>query len=139
LGAGKAGLWTHPSTALGALGFALLAVLRVILELFVVKEDLFASGKDKLRATIDARHHSIRKIHGHVPEAGGHAGAGLTTEKLAVPVSLSSNKYQQKGARAAQKGCGNYRQRGREIIQSPRQTPRRIREDATGRSSQMLF
>jgi hypothetical protein len=52
------------------LGLALLAVLRIVLKLFVVKENLLACGKDKFRAAVDALKHSICEFHGRLPSQG---------------------------------------------------------------------
>jgi hypothetical protein len=45
-------------------------MLGVVFELFIVKENLLAGGKNEFRAAIDALHDSIREFHGHVPEDG---------------------------------------------------------------------
>jgi hypothetical protein len=46
-----------------ALRSALLATLRVVLELFVVKQDLLARCKHKLGSTVNALQFSVNKIH----------------------------------------------------------------------------
>jgi hypothetical protein len=58
---------TSPRAPVGALGLALLAALGVILELFIVKEKLFARGKDKLIAAVCALQDSVGKFHGRLP------------------------------------------------------------------------
>jgi hypothetical protein len=45
-------------------------VLRVVLELFVVEENLLARGKDKFCAAVDALKHSICEFHGRLPSQG---------------------------------------------------------------------
>jgi hypothetical protein len=52
--AGGASLRTHSGASLGALRLARLAVLGVVLELFIVEEELFAGGEYKLGVAIDA-------------------------------------------------------------------------------------
>jgi hypothetical protein len=39
-------------------------VFGVVLELFIVKEDLLASGEDELGTAVDALQYSIREFHG---------------------------------------------------------------------------
>jgi hypothetical protein len=53
--------------AANALRLALLAALGVVLELFIVEEDLLARRKNKLGAAVDALQYSIRKFHGRLP------------------------------------------------------------------------
>ena len=67
--AGGTCLGAHTS-ALSTLRLALFAVLGIVRELLVVKKNLFTGCKDKIRATINAGHDSIRKFHGHIPEDG---------------------------------------------------------------------
>jgi hypothetical protein len=52
---------------MGPLGFALLAVFRVVLELLVVKEQLFAGGEYELGATVIALQNSVDILHGRLP------------------------------------------------------------------------
>ena len=61
-------LWAHPRAPFGAFRLALFAVPRIVLELFVVEEQLFASCKHKLSATIDALQISVRKFHIRLPQ-----------------------------------------------------------------------
>jgi hypothetical protein len=55
--------------AFGALGFARLATFRLVLESLVGKEHLFASGKDKLGATLRALQDLIVEFHDPLPLA----------------------------------------------------------------------
>jgi hypothetical protein len=52
-----------------ALNFALFATLWVVLELLVVKEELFASGKDKVITTIRTLEYLVDEIHYASPRA----------------------------------------------------------------------
>jgi len=69
-------LRTHPLRSARALGLALLAVLGVVLELFIVEKNLLACREHKLRAAIDAPEHSIREFHGRLPLTGTSAEIG---------------------------------------------------------------
>jgi hypothetical protein len=55
----------------GTLRLALLAVLGIVLELLVVKEDLFTRREDKLGATVAALQYSISEFHGRLPRNRG--------------------------------------------------------------------
>jgi hypothetical protein len=46
-----------------ALGFASFAALGLVLELFIVKKQLFPGGKNKVRAAVDAGQYLILKFH----------------------------------------------------------------------------
>ncbi len=67
LGARGARFGSNPST-FGALPLALLAMLRVILELFIVKEELLARGEHKFRAAVTAFQNSVDEFHGRFPK-----------------------------------------------------------------------
>jgi hypothetical protein len=54
------------------LGFASLAALRFVLELFVVKKQLFAGGEDELFPAIDALQDAISEFHGRLPRTQGN-------------------------------------------------------------------
>lgn len=60
-------LGAHPRTAIGALRLALLAALGIVLELFVVKKQLLASGEDELFPAINTLQDSICEFHGRLP------------------------------------------------------------------------
>lgn len=45
-------------------------MLGVVLELFVVKEELLARGEHKLRSAVITFQNPIDKFHGRLPEAG---------------------------------------------------------------------
>jgi hypothetical protein len=57
------GFRPYARTAGGALGFALLAALGVVLELFVVKKKLFASGEYEVGAAIHALENFVLEVH----------------------------------------------------------------------------
>jgi len=61
------GLRPHPRAAADALRLALLAMLGVVLELFVVEEELLAGSEYKLGAAIAALQDSVGKFHGRLP------------------------------------------------------------------------
>ena len=63
------GLGAHAWATIGALGFALLAPLGIVLELFIVKKELFTRGEHKFLAAIDALQNSICKFHGRLPRS----------------------------------------------------------------------
>jgi hypothetical protein len=54
--------------ASNALRLALFAALGVVLELFVVEEDLLAGCENELGAAVDALQYSIREFHGRLPQ-----------------------------------------------------------------------
>jgi hypothetical protein len=60
----NAGFRPHASTAACALGFAELATLGVVFELFVVEKDLLAGREHEVRATVNTLQHAISKFHG---------------------------------------------------------------------------
>jgi hypothetical protein len=61
------GLRANPLTATNALCLALLAALGIVLELFVVEENLLAGRKNELGAAVDALEYSIGEFHGRLP------------------------------------------------------------------------
>jgi hypothetical protein len=61
------GFRAHAHGTYAALGLTCLAALWVILELFVVKKELFASGEDKFAAAVNALEYSIRIFHRPLP------------------------------------------------------------------------
>ena len=63
-------LGAYPGTAAHTLCLALLAVLGIVLELFVVEEKLLARSEDELGATVIALQNSVGKLHGRFPEKG---------------------------------------------------------------------
>jgi hypothetical protein len=67
LGACGAGFGAHPLLSARALGLALLAVLGVVFELFIVEEDLLAGSKHKLGAAVAALQDSIGEFHVRLP------------------------------------------------------------------------
>jgi len=101
LRARSARLRTDPP-ATGTLRLALLAVLRIVLELFVVKEELLAGGEYKLSAAVITFQNSVFKFHGRLPQYrdGAEIGHG---PQLAGPVSLFSYVEHVTRARAATK------------------------------------
>ena len=67
---GCPGFRTYSGISLSTLGFAHLAALGVIPELFIVKEQLLAGCEDKLCPAIDALDDAIGEFHSHFPESG---------------------------------------------------------------------
>jgi hypothetical protein len=67
LGTGGASFGTHLLASANPLSLALFATLGVVLELFVVEEDLLAGSKDELGAAVNARQYSICEFHGRLP------------------------------------------------------------------------
>ena len=63
----SSGLRTNPLVAADALRLALLAALGIVLELFVVEENLLAGRKNELGAAVDALEYSIGEFHGRLP------------------------------------------------------------------------
>ena len=59
---------TNPRSPADALRLALFAMLGIVLEFFVVEEQLFACGKDELGAAIEALQNSVDKFHGRLPQ-----------------------------------------------------------------------
>jgi hypothetical protein len=57
----------HSAAAVAALGLAWLAAFGVVLEVLVVKKELFARRKDEFASAVNALQHSIRKFHGRFP------------------------------------------------------------------------
>jgi hypothetical protein len=97
LGAGGASFRAHPGVALGALRLALLAAFGIVLEFFIVKEELLTSGKDKLRTAVNALQNPVDKLHGRLPQRWEYAEIGLDLERRAGPVSLSLSLNPQQG------------------------------------------
>lgn len=62
------GFGAHARTTVGTLGLALLAPLRIVLELLFVKEELFTCGEHKFLTAIHALENSIGKFHGRLPQ-----------------------------------------------------------------------
>ena len=92
LGARGAGFRPHALRSACAFGLALLAVLGVVLELFIVKEDLLARGKDKFGAAVCALQNSIGEFHGRLPRTGKNIVIGHGSEEACrsrFPVLLS--------------------------------------------------
>jgi hypothetical protein len=48
----------------------LLAALRVVFKLFIVKKELLARGEDELIAAVNTLEDSILKFHGRLPREG---------------------------------------------------------------------
>ena len=66
--AGGSRFRTDPAAA-RALCLALLAMLGVVLELFVVEKQLFAGGEHELRSAIVTLQNSVDKFHGRLPQS----------------------------------------------------------------------
>ncbi len=65
--AGCTGFRPHAPTA-GTFRLALLTVLGVVLELFVVKEKLLARGEHKFSSAVTTFQNPIDKFHGRLPQ-----------------------------------------------------------------------
>jgi len=61
-------LRAYPGAAAHTLGLAHFAVLGVVLELFIVEEQLLTRSKNKLGAAIAALQDSVYKFHGRLPQ-----------------------------------------------------------------------
>ena len=55
------------SQCLGAFAFAVFAAFRFVFELFIVEEELFASGENKVSATIYTLENFVLEVHLRVP------------------------------------------------------------------------
>jgi hypothetical protein len=75
----------------------LLAVLGVILELFIVEEELLARSEYKLGVAVDAFQHSIGEFHGRLPSQGLTPKSAMALLGLAGRGSLISFVVQYKG------------------------------------------
>src|SRR5438874_1434808 len=62
----SSGFRSYPGTPVGALRLALLAALRVVLEIFVVKEQLLTRGEDEFRTAVNTLENLIREFHGRL-------------------------------------------------------------------------
>src|SRR5271166_2345836 len=60
------GLGTHPRASTDALRLALFAMLRLVLELFVVEKQLLARSKHKICAAVAALQYPIAEFHGRL-------------------------------------------------------------------------
>src|SRR5580658_6555684 len=84
----RTGFGPHPLHPTGALRLALLTVLGVVFELFVVEKDLLAGRKHKLGAAVAALQYSIGKFHGQAtPNREEHRRIGHGPERD-VPVTV---------------------------------------------------
>jgi len=81
---GSARLGTHATSA-GTFCLALLAMLGVVLELFVVKEKLLTRGEHKFGAAVVTLQDSVDKFHGRLPQSRGTFEIGHERESLPVP------------------------------------------------------
>jgi hypothetical protein len=72
-------------------------VLGIVFELFVVEEDLLASGKYELGAAVNALEDSIGEFHGRLPSQGLPPKSAIALQELAGPGSLSSFVLHYKG------------------------------------------
>lgn len=82
------GLRAHLGTPANTLCLALFAMLGIVFELFVVKEELLAGCKNKLGAAITAFQDSVRKLHGRLPKEGNtvKSAVSLMTCRSRFPV-----------------------------------------------------
>jgi hypothetical protein len=63
-------------------------VFGIVLELFIVEEELLARCEDKIRAAIYTFQGSISKFHSRLPQNREQAEIGHGFFKLVIPVSL---------------------------------------------------
>jgi hypothetical protein len=61
-------------------------MLRVILELFIVEEELLACSENKLGAAVNAFQHPIGEFHGRLPSQGLTPNRPWLCRNLPVPV-----------------------------------------------------
>jgi hypothetical protein len=88
LGACGPRLCAHLGATTDALCLALFAVFGIVLELFIVEEELLARCEDKIRAAIYTFQGSISKFHSRLPQNREQAEIGHGFFKLVIPVSL---------------------------------------------------
>jgi hypothetical protein len=81
-------------------------MLGVVLELFVVEEQLLACCENKLGAAVNALEDSIGEFHGRLPSQGRPPKSAMTQQELAGPGSLSSFVVHSKGPGPHQKQGG---------------------------------
>jgi hypothetical protein len=81
-------------------------VLGVVLELFVVEEQLLACCENKLGAAVNTLEDSIGEFHGRLPSQGSPPKSAVTQQELAGPGSLSSFVVHFKGPGPHQKQGG---------------------------------
>jgi hypothetical protein len=60
-------------------------VLRVVFELFIVEEQLLASGKHEFRTAVTALQDSVDKFHGRLPQRKEQRSLGHDLESAPVP------------------------------------------------------
>jgi hypothetical protein len=72
-------------------------MLGVVLELFIVEEELLACSEHKLGAAVDAFQHSIGEIHGRLPSQGLSPKSAMAQLGLAGRGSLISFVVHYKG------------------------------------------
>ncbi len=65
-------------------------MLRVVLELLIVEEELLARGEHKLGAAVNALQDSIGEFHGRLPSQGRPPKSATAQLDLAGPGSLMS-------------------------------------------------
>ena len=72
-------------------------MLGIVLELFVVKEQLFAGGEYELRPAVVTLQNSVDKFHGRFPKAGTTFEIGHDLESLPVPFPCLCTSLNNKG------------------------------------------
>ena len=102
LGARRSRLRAYPLSASRALRLALLAVLGIVLELFIVEKDLLARCKYELRAAVYTFKHAIGKFHGRLPPQGRSPKSAMALSSLPVPVPCIRSSFKTR-ARTAPK------------------------------------
>jgi hypothetical protein len=89
------------------LRLALLAALGIVLELFVVEEELLACRKNELGAAVDALEYSIGEFHGRLPQSRDVHRNRPLGERLAGPGSLFSFVLQNKSPGRLKRGAAS--------------------------------
>ena len=70
-------------------------MLRIVLELFIVKEKLLARGEHEFRSAVTALQNPVDKFHGRLPQRRERWIIGHDLESAPVPFSLSLDFLQQ--------------------------------------------
>ena len=105
-----------------ALRLALFAVLRIVLELFVVKEKLLAGGEDELNAAIATLQSPVSKFHGRLPQhRENRPKSAKVTNSMPVPFPCDRASFYKGPGRI--KSCGLLESSDRQAGRASRSTP----------------
>jgi hypothetical protein len=98
-------------------------MLGVVLELFVVEEELLACCENKLGAAVNALQDSIGEFHGRLPSQGRPPKSAMAQQELAGSGSLYSFVVHYKGPdRTKNRRHSNFCPHVRATLHFPRQT-----------------